>query len=76
MQPSPFGRLTCDQLIERILRINSGASRSFLEEFTREQLASYLGHLEFANQPRTPASCWIRPGDTPAVVFAQPDMAA
>ncbi len=65
------GNLTVGQLVEQILRINASASRAFLESFTREQLYSYLGHLEFANLPRSRNACWTRPGDTPAVVCAE-----
>jgi hypothetical protein len=64
--------LTCDQLIERILRLNCSAARAFLDTFNREQLYSYLGHLEFANQPRSRSARWLRPGDTPAVLLSEP----
>jgi hypothetical protein len=58
-----------NHLIDLILKSNPGCSRDWLDQFSADQLRSYLDHLEITMEPRGRNSRWARPGDTPAVVW-------
>ncbi|MEM9063900.1 MAG: hypothetical protein AAGB51_00255 [Planctomycetota bacterium] len=65
---TPASTMTREQVVDRIIRINPTATRSFLDRFKKNSLDLYLEHLAHAQQPRGPRSApWRRPGDTPAV---------
>jgi hypothetical protein len=64
--------LTRSQTIERIITHNPTASIEFLEDFSEAALRSYLDHLVSAQVPRGPLARWVRPGDTPGIVMAEP----
>jgi hypothetical protein len=57
-------------LLAQIRTFNPTASRDYLARFDDESLRLYLDHLQMTIEPRTAA--WSRPGDTPAVIFAEP----
>ncbi len=61
-------RLSRDQVIDRIVRINTSATASFLEKFETASLKRYLDHLDVAKGPRGRRSGWIRPGDSRAIM--------
>jgi hypothetical protein len=54
------------RVIEHIVRINPGASASFLERFNDPALRTYLEHLEHAEAPRGAHSRWVRRNETSA----------
>ncbi|QOJ01486.1 MAG: hypothetical protein HRU70_13725 [Phycisphaeraceae bacterium] len=63
-----------EQVIERILGINPTASSLFLSSFEDDQLRAYLEHLVVMMAPRGPRSAgWVRRGETPAIVSAEPE---
>ena len=64
--------LSRSQLIERIITHNPTASIQFLDAFTQAALRNYLDHLNAALIPRGRMARWIRPGDTPGIVMAEP----
>jgi hypothetical protein len=59
-------RLEREEVIEAILDLNPGSTRRWLEEFSTEDLRSYLAHLDHALQPR--GRCWPRPAGVPAAI--------
>ncbi|MBC7835966.1 MAG: hypothetical protein H7Y88_12835 [Phycisphaerales bacterium] len=59
------------RVMARILEVNTGTSREFLEGFRDEALLVYLEHLETAGRPRGRGSAWVRPGDTPAIMVRE-----
>lgn len=64
--------LSRSQLIERIITHNPTASVEFLEGFSQTRLRNYLDHLISAQIPRGRMARWVRPGDTPGIVMAEP----
>lgn len=64
--------LSRSQIIERILAHNPTASVEFLEDFSEQALRTYLDHLLSAQIPRGRMARWVRPGDTPGIVVAEP----
>lgn len=65
--PAPIAHaLPRQRVIEHIVRINPGASASFLERFTDPALRTYLEHLEHAEAPRGAHSRWVRRNETSA----------
>lgn len=64
--------LSRSQLIERIITHNPTASIQFLDGFTQAALRNYLDHLLSAQTPRGRLARWVRPGDTPGIVMAEP----
>jgi hypothetical protein len=59
-------RLEREEVVEAILELNPGSTRSWLEEFATEELRNYLAHLDHALQPR--GRSWHRPAGVPAAV--------
>src|SRR5262249_45150337 len=64
--------LSRTQLIERIITHNPTASIQFLDGFTQAALRHYLDHLIAAQVPRGRFARWVRPGDPPGIVMAEP----
>lgn len=60
-------RLEREEVIEAILELNPGSTRSWLDEFSTEELRSYLAHLDHALQPR--GRSWPRPAGVPAAIY-------
>jgi len=50
------------------MEINPGASLDFLADFGADELAQYLDHLLWLEQPITAHAVWVRPADSPAVL--------
>lgn len=65
---SEHRRLSREQVIDRIVSINTSATAAFLERFETPALHHYLEHLDVARGPRGRASAWQRPGDSPAIL--------
>lgn len=66
-------RLSRDQVIDRIVTINTSATAAFLDRFGTASLHQYLDHLDIATGPRGRDSGWQRPGDSPSIVSYQSD---
>ncbi len=66
--PQADRRLNREQVIDRIVTINTSATSAFLERFETASLHRYLEHLDVASGPRGRSSGWIRPGDSRAIV--------
>lgn len=62
------GRLTRDQVVDRIVSLNPTATRGFLEGFDEPKLSKYLEHLTEAQKPRGRDARWSRPGDAPSIM--------
>ena len=67
---SHFGRLTREQVVDRIMSLNPTARPDFLRGFQRGSLFDYLARLDTAKSPR--GSGWVRRGDSPAIVTRRP----
>ncbi|HLO41428.1 MAG TPA: hypothetical protein VK176_10425 [Phycisphaerales bacterium] len=65
------GELSRTQILDHILAINPTASWLIDEPFTRSHLWNYLQHLLVAMGPRGRASAWVRPADSPAIVYRE-----
>jgi hypothetical protein len=61
-------RLTREQLVTRIMELNSTATVEYLGRFGEEDLRLYLGHLQAAQVPRGPGARWQRPTGEPGIV--------
>ncbi len=61
-------RLTREQVVDRIMALNTSISVSFLEGFCERTLWSYLRRLDGLSEPRGRRAAWKREGDTPAIV--------
>ncbi|MCB9846200.1 MAG: hypothetical protein H6811_09470 [Phycisphaeraceae bacterium] len=61
------GRLTREQMVDRIMHINRGASPGFLGSFSDGDLELYLQRLSSMNEPRGRRAVWVRRGDSPAI---------
>jgi len=57
--------------VERILALNPTADTAFLGQFGPRALETYLAHLEAAQIPRGRLARWVRPGDSPAIVWRE-----
>ena len=57
------------QVIAAIQQINPTAKANWLDHFETTALRRYLDHLQLTLEPRGVQSAWIRPGETPAVVW-------
>ena len=55
-----------------IITHNPTASVEFLTDFSEPALRNYLDHLLSAQIPRGRLARWVRPGDTPGIVMAEP----
>lgn len=71
-EPVTSDTLTRGQVIERIMTLNPTAGVDFLADFSERSLRAYLDHLASAQIPRGRAARWVRPGDTPGIVMAEP----
>ncbi|MFG0327897.1 MAG: hypothetical protein ACF8SC_11595 [Phycisphaerales bacterium JB037] len=60
-------RLTREQVVSRILSLNAGATRDFLDEFDDDDLDTYLARLTWTQEPRGRRATWVRKGDSPAI---------
>lgn len=65
---SSQGRLTREQVVDRIVRINPTATQQFLEQFGQHHLNKYLDHLVSASEPRGRGAVWARPCDSPSIM--------
>lgn len=69
VEPEPATtRMSREQVIDRIVTINTSATAAFLDRFGTASLHRYLEHLDVASGPRGRNSSWQRPGDSPAIV--------
>jgi hypothetical protein len=71
-EPVTSDGLTRGQVIERIMTMNPTAGVDFLADFSERSLRAYLDHLASAQIPRGRMARWVRPGDTPGIVMAEP----
>ncbi|MEL7473735.1 MAG: hypothetical protein AAGK04_10500 [Planctomycetota bacterium] len=62
-----FTRLSREQILERILEINPGATTDFLADFDHTTLADYLDRLIRLRDQRGSGSRWVRRSGPPAV---------
>jgi len=66
-------RLSSEQLMERIQRINPTARTEFLTRFRPAALSLYLDHLlTVKTSPRGAEARWVRPGETAAMMVRVP----
>lgn len=56
------------QTVEAICQRNRSARPEFLMRFDQQVLDSYLKRLTLIHNKRGPASIWVRPADTRAIV--------
>ena len=71
-QALPAGSLR-EQLIAQICRMNPGAGRALLAQFTERALQNYLDHLKLTLLPR--GTRWVRIAESPAITsFRQDDL--
>jgi hypothetical protein len=66
----PRSGLTREQLIDRILTMNSTATTDFLVAFSTRELDMYHEHLQAASTPRGRNARWIRESTAPATSMA------
>lgn len=57
--------------VDRILILNPTADTAFLAQFGARSLETYLAHLESAQIPRGPHARWVRPNDSPAIMWRE-----
>ncbi|MFI4873442.1 MAG: hypothetical protein ACIARQ_16655 [Phycisphaerales bacterium JB061] len=70
--PSPEScEMARPQVISHIIERNPTASAAFLEQFSDVQLRFYLDHLRTIDAPRGSSTPWVRPGDSPAIMFTK-----
>lgn len=62
-------RLTREQVVDRIITINRGATADFLSRFAESSLERYLDRLVAASGPR--GDRFSRAGDTPAILWRE-----
>lgn len=68
-QPAPeASRLSREQVLDRILEMNPGATTEFLLDFDDRALAGYLERLLRLHDRRGATSRWVRPAGPPAVL--------
>ena len=61
------GRLTREQVVDRIMKRNITASPGFLDQFRDRDLQDYLRRLDIASEPRGRRASWARCGESPAI---------
>lgn len=61
-------RLNREQVVQRIMALNTTATADFLSGFGDGALREYLEHLRVAQVPRGPGAAWSRPGAAPGIV--------
>lgn len=66
--PNQSASMTREQVIDRILSINPGAGRGFLDQFEKPELDRYLARLDLTRGPRQGSGRWVRQGSSPAIV--------
>ncbi len=59
------------QLVSQIIELNPSATPAFLGAFEASALRTYLDHLHAAQRPRGRHSTWVRPGDSPAIMWRE-----
>lgn len=57
------------RMAQEILRLNPGASLDFLDSFETATLHQYLERLRLLAEPRGAHARWVRPGDSPAILW-------
>lgn len=57
-----------DQLVDRIIRINTSATTEFLNRFAEPELSEYLEHLLSAQRPRGRRAVRVRAPGRPGIV--------
>lgn len=65
--------LSREQVLDRIISINTSATMDFLNRFSDRALNDYLEHLQITQTPRGPHSRWVRRADTPAIIARESD---
>jgi len=63
-----FHRLTREQVVDRIISLNSSASPEFLSMFDQPDLTEYLHRLDGLSEPRGRRAVWSRSGRSPAIL--------
>jgi hypothetical protein len=66
----PRSGLTREQLLDRILTLNTTATTDFLVSFSTRELDMYHEHLQAASTPRGRNARWIRENTAPATSMA------
>ena len=61
-------RLTREQMVARIMDMNTTASEEFLGRFRDRDLREYMDHLNAAQVPRGAGARWARRDSTPGIV--------
>lgn len=61
--------LTRAQIVESIWAFNPTATTAFLDRFDDAALALYLEHLHAKLGSDNPNTPWLRPGDTPGILW-------
>lgn len=70
---NPFiGRLTREQVVDRIIQINPTASIEFLAAFDDLPLRRYLDRLADLSGQRGRSAVWVRPADQHAICAPTP----
>lgn len=59
------------QLVSQIIELNPSATPAFLGAFEASALRNYLDHLHSAQGPRGRHSTWVRPADSPAIMWRE-----
>lgn len=59
-------------LLAEIRVLSPSATDDFLARFSTDRLALFAAHLRAAQEPRGRNARWVRPAETPAVIFAEP----
>ena len=59
------------QLLSQIFEFNPSACPAFLNAFENSALRTYLDHLHAAQIPRGRNARWVRPGDSPAIMWRE-----
>lgn len=57
-----------EQLVDRIIRINTSATAEFLNRFAEPELSEYLEHLLSAQRPRGRRAVRVRAPGRPGIV--------
>jgi len=64
----PSHRLTREQVVDRILSLNTSATSEFLQPFSDPELNEYLVRLNALAEPRGRRATWRRTGISPAIL--------
>ena len=62
------GRLTREQVVDRIMTMNTSVEEGFLRGFGEQTLRCYLRRLDGLCEPRGRRAAWLRVGTSPAIV--------